>query len=305
MKAVRIHAFGDSGQLRIEELPQPTPSADEVLVEVRRAGVNPVDWKLRQGMLARAMAPFPLTLGQDLAGEVTQVGTGASRDFHSGDRVFGFANGAYAEFALCGAGDIVPLPKDVTFEIAAALPTPGLTAFQLLHGVINLQPGQTLLIHGAAGAVGTMAVQMARSLGLRVVATDLPNELGYLRKLGAAQVLDVQSAPFESVVGQVDAAIALVDGDLIRRTLPIIRRCGVIASTVGHLDHATAERLGVRAVEFVMQRSAKDLSQLAQLADQGTLRPRIAAVLPLDQARRAQDLSQRGEAHGKILLRAA
>ncbi|HVA62514.1 MAG TPA: NADP-dependent oxidoreductase [Terriglobales bacterium] len=304
MKAVRIHAFGDSDQFKLEDLPRPAPRPDEVLVAIRNVGVNPVDWKMRQGQLARAATPFPLTMGRDFAGEVIEAG-GKAIDFQPGERVFGFAQGAYAEFATVAAGNLAHMPANLTFDTAAALPTPGLTAYQLVNQALGLQRGQTVLIHGAGGAVGSLAVQLALHRGARVLATDVNSELGYVTELGAAQVFDAHGEPFEEAVGAVDAVLDLVGGETLRRSYAVVRRGGVVATTVGSVDEAEAERHGVRAVAFVMRASAEDLAQVAALASQGVLRPRIAQVLPLAEARRAQDLSQRGETHGKILLRAA
>ncbi|HUX66242.1 MAG TPA: NADP-dependent oxidoreductase [Terriglobales bacterium] len=302
MQAVRIHSFGDSQQLKLEETPRPAPRPDEVLVAVRSVGVNPLDWKVRQGHLGAA--PFPLTMGRDFAGEVIEAG-GQALDFRPGERVFGFAQGAYAEFAIVAAGDLAHLPENVSFDTAAALPTPGVTAFQLVTRALGLQAGQTVLIHGAGGAVGSLAVQLALQRGARVLATDLNSELGYVTELGAAQVFDARGKPFEEAVGAVDAVLDLVGGDTLRRSYALVRRGGVVASTVGGVDEAEAQRRGLRAVAFVMQRRPEDLAEVAALASQGVLRPRIAQVLPLAEARRAQEMSQRGEAHGKILLRAA
>ncbi len=302
MQAVRIHAFGDSQQLKLEETPRPAPRPDEVLVAVRSVGVNPLDWKVRQGHLGAA--PFPLPMGRDFAGEVIEAG-GQARDFRPGERVFGFAQGAYAEFAIVAAGDLAHLPENVSFDTAAALPTPGVTALQLVTRALGLQAGQTVLIHGAGGAVGSLAVQLALQRGARVLATDLNSELGYVTELGAAQVFDARGKPFEEAVGEVDAVLDLVGGDSLRRYYGLVRRGGVVASTVGGVDAAEAQRRGLRAVAFVMQRRPEDLVEVAALASQGVLRPRIAQVLPLAEAGRAQEMSQRGEAHGKILLRAA
>lgn len=304
MKAVRIHAFGESDQLKLEDLPRPAPQPDEVLVAIRSVGVNPVDWKMRQGHLARGATPFPMTMGRDFAGEVIEAG-GKTSDFSPGERVFGFAQGAYAEFALVAPDDLAHLPANVSFDTAAALPTPGLTAYQLVTQALALQRGQTVLIHGAGGAVGSLAVQLALHRGARVLATDVNSELGYVTELGAAQVFDAHGEPFEEAVGSVDAVLDLVGGETLRRSYAVVRRGGVVASTVGAVDEAEAARRGLRPVAFVMHRSADDLAQVAALASEGVLRPRIAQVLPLAEARRAQDMSQRGETHGKILLRAA
>lgn len=306
MKAIRIHEFGGSGQLRVEEVAQPAPGAGEVLVRVARAGVNPVDWKIREGALGRRGAEsLPATLGQDFAGEIAAAGDEGR--FRPGQRVFGFArSGAYAEFALAAEEEIAPVPDVLSLEIAAALPTPGLTAYQIVQEAVAPRREQTVLVAGAAGAVGALALQLLRHRGAYVTAADRPGERGYLMELGARQAIDAESADFERETGTVDAAIDLVGGEVQRRCLRVVRRGGVLASTVGigERERGEAERLGVRAIAFYMRRSAGDLASVGELAAQGVLRPRIARVLPLDQARAAQELSQQGEAHGKLLLAA-
>lgn len=305
MKAIRIHSYGDSGQLRVEEMPQPIPRAGEVLVRIQRAGVNPVDWKIRAGTLAgrQRASSLPITLGQDFAGEVTAT-SGEAAEYRPGDRVFGFAHGTYAEYATASVGDLARLPAAVSLEIGAALPTPGLTAYQLLAEAVKPRPGLTLLILGAAGAVGTLALQMARQQGAQVVAADLPTETGYLTQLGAMRVVDTSRQGWEKEVGAIEAVVDLVGGELQGRCYDLLSRGGVLATTVGVRDADAAERRGVRAIGFVMRRNAADLARVAELTAQGVLRPRIATVLPLTAAKQAQDMSQQGEARGKILLAA-
>lgn len=304
MKAIRIYSYGDSGQLRMEEMPQPRPRAGELLVRVLRAGVNPVDWKIRAGYLARRQgAALPLTIGQDFAGEVAQGGEGAS-ELRAGERVFGFAHGTYAEYAVAGADDIARLPAALSLETGAALPTPGLTAYQLMTEVVRPQAGQRVLIVGAAGGVGALAVQLAQHLGAQVLAADLLGEAAYLRELGAAQTINTGQPGWEKDAGLVDAAVDLVGGELQQRCYGVLKHQGVLATAVGVRDPGEAERHGVRAVGFVMHRNRADLARVAELAAEGVLRPRIAQVLPLAEAKQAQDISQQGDAHGKILLAA-
>src|SRR4051812_35383451 len=151
MKAIRIHEYGDSGTLKLEEAPRLSPGNDQILVHVREAGVNPIDWKIRQGYLKNVMpASFPLTIGQDFAGEVSEVGDSV-KDFELGDRVFGFAHGSYAEYALAPVSTVAWMPGSMDFATAAALPTAGSTALQIVRDVVGAKPGMTLLIQGAAG----------------------------------------------------------------------------------------------------------------------------------------------------------
>ena len=155
MKAIRIHQFGDASTLKLEEIPRLSIADDQILIRIRDAGVNPIDWKIRQGYLKQVMpAHFPITIGQDFAGEVVEPGKEVSQ-FAAGDRVFGFAQGTYAEYAAAPASTVAAIPNSMDFSTAAALPTAGSTALQIIRDVVDAKPGMTILIHGAAGGVGT------------------------------------------------------------------------------------------------------------------------------------------------------
>lgn len=299
-------AYGGSDQLREEEAPRPTPAADQVLVRIRAAGVNPVDWKLRAGYLREVMPlQFPRTAGQDFAGEVLESGLQAG-ELRPGERVFGFAPGAYAEFAVVAATRAAHIPAGLSFETAAALPTPGLTALQLVTQAVAVAEGQTVLIHGAAGAVGALAVQIAKLRGARVAGTALGAEdAEYLRQLGVDPVIDNRAARFEDFVQDVDAAIDLVGGEILDRTYAVVKPGGVLATTVGRLNAEALAARRLRGEPFLMRRNAGDLAAVADLVAGGRVRPRIAQVLPFTQAARAQDLNQRGEARGELILRVA
>lgn len=306
MQAVRIYEFGGADNLRLEEVPRLRAERGAIIARIRAAGVNPVDWKIRQGYLKdRVPASFPLTLGQDFAGEVAETGAEAGR-FHSGDRIFGFARGAYAEYAAAGVDAIALLPDGLQFTVAAALPTPGSTALQLVRDVVHAQPRLTLLIHGAAGAVGSCAAQLARRMGARVIATALGGEdVAWLRELGVETAIDVSRERFEDAAGEVDAVVDLVGGDTLARSYGVVKKGGVLATTVAPVDEAAAARAGIRVVQFIMRRSAADLAELAQLAARGELKIRLGPVFELRRAREAQELSQQGKVQGKLILQVA
>lgn len=282
----------------------PRPGAGEVLVRIHAVGVNPVDWKIREGLLARvAPRALPFTLGQDLAGRVISLGEDV-RGIEASDAVYGFASGAYAEYALASPSMIASKPRTVHDTIAAALPTPGLTALQTVRDAIQPQRGQTVLIHGAAGAVGSIAAQLCRSRGASVAATAASRDAAYLAGLGVAEVIDYHAERFEDRVNHVDAVIDLVGGDTLARSLAVLRKGGVVATTVGPLDPAGITRHGVRGIHIVMQRNASDLEELARLVDEGIVKPRPVRVLPLAEARAAQDLIQSGRSSDKLVLEA-
>ncbi len=305
MKAIRIHQYGDANTLKLEEVPSLNIADDQILVRVRDAGVNPIDWKIRQGHLKNVMpAAFPMTVGQDFAGEVSQCGKSVNQ-FAVGDRVFGFAQGSYAEYAVAPASAVAAIPDSIDFTTAAALPTAGSTALQIVRDVIDPKPGNTVLIHGAAGGVGSYASQIAQYLSLRVIGTASGADIDYLKSLGIDNVIDYKRERFEDKVNDVDAVVDLVGGDTLARSYAVVKRGGVLATTVQPIDEAAAKRAGIRAVQVFMKRNAKDLTELARLVEQGAVKPRLAQTMSLGQAKEAQELSETGRTHGKVILKVA
>ncbi len=304
MKAIRIREYGDASTLNLEDTPQLPVEHDQVLVKIRDAGVNPIDWKIRAGYLKERMpSAFPLTLGQDFAGEVAELGHGTS-GFAPGDRVFGFAQGTYAEYAVAQSSTIAAMPHSMAFDVAASLPTPGSTALQLVRD-IGAKTGMRVLIHGAAGSVGSLAVQIAAHLGARVIGTATGPDISYLRILGVEEVIDYKLERFEDKVSEADAVIDLVGGDTLARSYAVIRKGGVLATTVGQINEAVAQRAGIRTVHVMMKRDAADLVELAKLVESGTVKSRLGQTLPLAQAREAQELNEKGKAAGKVVLKVA
>jgi len=304
IRAVRIAEYGGSEQLKCEEVPMPRLGPDRVLAKVRYAGVNPVDWKIRAGYMKQIFpVSFPLTLGHDFAGEIVNAGVDSDR-FSIGERVFGFGDGTYAEFTEAGISDIATIPEKTDFTVAAALPTAGLTALQAIRDYVQPKPGTRILIHGAAGAVGSFATQIAIAGGAQVIGTASGEDVVYLRSLGHVQVIDYKQERFEAV-GQVDAVLDLIGGETATRSYAVVRKGGVMVSTLGAANAELAARAGIRGVNVAMKRSAADLSELAGLVERGDLKPRMGQVFRLEQAREAQDTSQQSRAKGKILLRVA
>ncbi len=304
IKAVRITQYGGSEQLKYEEAPLPQIRPGHVLSRVSYAGVNPLDWKIREGYMKQVRpASFPLTLGQDFAGEVV-TGGGDSGPFRTGERVFGFGEGTYATFTAAAVTDIAAIPEKMGSAVAAALPTSGLTALQAIRDYVQPKPGIRILIHGAAGAVGSFATQIAKVWGAQVIGTASDEDIVYLRSLGHVQVVDYKHERFETV-GQVDAVLDLIGGETATRSFAVVKKGGVMVSTVGGADTVLAARAGIRGVNMAQKRSAADLSELAGLVARGEVEPRMGGVFRLDQAREAQDTSQQGRAKGKILLEVA
>jgi NADPH:quinone reductase-like Zn-dependent oxidoreductase len=304
IKAVRIAQYGGSEQLKYEEAPLPEIGPNQVLAKVRYAGVNPIDWKIREGYLKQVRpASFPLTLGLDFAGEIV-MGGGDSGRFRTGERVFGFSEGTYAEFTAAAITDIAAIPEKMEFALAAALPTSGLTALQAIRDYVQPKPGTRILIHGAAGAVGSFATQIAKVWGAQVIGTASVEDVVYLRSLGHVQVVDYKQERFETV-GQVDAVLDLIGGETATRSFAVVKKGGVMVSTVGGANAELAARAGIRGVNMVSKGNPADLSEIAGLVVRGEVKPRMGEVFRLEQAREAQDLSQEGRGKGRTLLKVA
>ena len=304
IKAVRIAQYGGSEQLKYEEAPLPEIGPGQVLAKVRYAGVNPIDWKIREGAMKDFRpASFPLTLGQDFAGEIV-TGGGDTGGFRTGERVFGFGEGTYAEFTAAAITLLAAIPEKVDFAVAAALPTPGVTALQAIRDYVQPKPGTRILIHGAAGSVGSLATQIAKRWGAQVIGTASGEDIVYLRSLGHVQVVDFKQERFETV-GQVDAVLDLIGGETATRSFALVKKGGVMVSTVGGANAELAAKAGIRGVNMVSKGNAADLSELAALVERGDVKPRMGEVFRLEQAREAQDASQQGRAKGKILIKVA
>lgn len=305
MNAIRIHEYGDASTLRLEQVPRISIHDDQVLVRVRDAGVNPVDWKIREGYLRQVMpASFPLTIGQDFAGDIVEIGNNVTQ-FAKAARVFGFGQGAYAEYVAAPASTIAAIPERMAYETAAALPTAGVTALQIIRDVVHARPGITALIQGAAGGVGSFATQIAKNFGAKVIGTASGGDIDYLESLNIDQIIDYKTEKFEDAAGEVDAVVDLVGGETLARSYQIVKKGGVLVTTVQPIDDSAAKRAGIQGVHFVMQRKAADLAELAALVEKGVVTPRMAQSLPLNDARKAQELSESGKTHGKVILKVA
>jgi NADPH:quinone reductase-like Zn-dependent oxidoreductase len=307
MKAARILRFGAPDAIVNDDVPQPQPASSQLLVQVKAAGVGPWDALIREGKSVLTLQ-LPLTLGSDLAGIVAAVGPGVP-DFKTGDEVYGATNpqftGAYAEYALASADMMAPKPQTLDFVEAASAPVVAVTAYQMLFDYAHATAGQKVLIHGGAGNVGAYAVQLARNAGLHVIATASSADTGYVRNLGASEVLD-KNARFESVVPDVDVVIDTVGGETRERSLRVLKPGGILISAVSPIPEDVAKRYGARAVFFLVDVTTARLNIVADLFDSGKLVPHIGSVLPLEDARTAHEMLA-GAPHkpGKIVLNIA
>ncbi|MER3554023.1 MAG: NADPH:quinone reductase [Meiothermus sp.] len=307
MKASVIHKFGGLEELRLEEVQRPTPRQGEVLVRVHAAGVNPVDAGTRRGSgVSGGFKTFPAILGWDIAGVVEEIGPGVTR-FKVGDAVYGMPKfpkpaGAYAEYAAAPADELARKPATLRFEEAAALPLAGLTAWQALEA-LNLQAGQTILIHAAAGGVGHLAVQMAKARGAKVVGTASSANEALVRELGANQFVDYTAQPFEQVVREMDAVFDCVGGEVTQRSLEVLKPGGTLVTIANAAPEERAKALGVRALRILVRPSGKDMESLNRLIKAGQLRVVVGATFDLADAAEAHRLSESRRARGKIVLR--
>jgi len=307
MKAVRIHSYGGPEVLEYEDAPRPKAGPGEVLVRIQAAGVNPIDWKVREGYLKSVRNySFPLILGWDLSGIVEDTGPGPNR-FKKGDEVFSrpdaSKNGAYAEYIAVKEAELAPKPKSIDHIHAAAIPLAGLTAWQALFDTAGLAAGQMILIHGAAGGVGGYAVQLAKSKGARVIGTASRRNQDYLRELGADETIDYQTTRFENVVHDADVVLDTIGGETQGRSWSALKAGGILVSTVDAPSAEDASAHGVRAARVGVQSNAIELEEIARLVDEGKFRAAVEVILPLSEARRAHELSQSGHQRGKIVLK--
>ncbi|EYT61732.1 NADPH:quinone reductase [Dietzia sp. UCD-THP] len=307
MRAVTQDSLGGPDVLVVSDQPRPDPRTNEILVRVRAASVNPTDWKHRAngGFLG---AP-PFVLGWDLSGVVEAVGIGVAR-FAPGDEVYGmlsypFGHGAHAEYVSAPASWFAPKPASLDHVQAAALPLVSLTAWQALVENADLQPGQRVLIHAAAGGVGHVAVQIAKARGAHVIGTASAAKHDFLRELGVDEAVDYREVDFAEAVSDVDVVLDTIGGEYSTRSLRTLRPGGILVSIlpVGSDDLLReADDLGVRAIRMLVDSSRHDLMSLTDLVDRGELRASVSDVFPLEQAAEAHRRGETGRTTGKMVL---
>jgi len=302
MKAVCIHSFGGPDVLAYEDVPKPEPEANEVLVRVKAAGVNPVDWKIREGYMGSCL--FPCLMGIDFSGVIEAVGQRVE-DFNVGDEVFGrVANesGSFAEFAVAPADQVARKPASIDHVHAAAMPVAALTAWQALFDIGNLEPGQNVLIHAAAGGVGSFAVQFAKWKKAYVIGTASKQNADFVHTLGADEVIDYRSGKFEEMVSGVDLVFDTVGGDTQERSWKVLKRGGMLVSVVQPPSEEAAAARGVRGAFMISKARGDQLARIAELVADRSVKAFVEKTLPVTEVRQAQILSQSGHTRGKIVL---
>ncbi len=307
MKAIRIHTRSGPEAFVYEDAPQPHPGEGEVLVRVYATSVmwqEPTwaeTWKTPTGV--DRDLPIP---GHDLSGLVAEVGTGVT-DVAIGEAVYALTefwrDGAAAEYAIARATDLAPKPRSLDYVQAAGVPLVGLTAWQALFDHARLSAGQSVLIHGAAGGVGSMAVQLAHWVGANVIGTASARNRDFLRGLGADEVIDYTSTRFEDMLHDVDVVLDTIGGDTMERSWSVLKKEGLLVSVFSPPPKEQAKAQSVRALFFVVQPNRAELIQIGDLIDAGQVQPVIETVFPLSEARQAFERALSGHTRGKIILR--
>lgn len=328
MRAARIHAYGEPEELRVEEVDEPVVGPTDVLIAVRAAAVNPIDFKIRSGM-QRAVVRWklPHTMGMDAAGVVEAVGEEVTR-FSSGDEVYCSPThrrpGTYADKVAVDESAVAFKPRNVSFAQAAGVPLAGLTAWQALVDAVNVGPGDRVLVQAGAGGVGSLAIQIAKHRGAEVVTTCSPRNEALVRRLGADDVIDYRKRDVVEAVGSCDVVFDTLGGQARDDSLKLLGRGGRMVSIMGGIPEAVTRHgahLGVavaagglvgfglrcmaRGVRFryvVRKPDGDDLAELTALIEAGKIEPVVDSVLPLDEVAEAHKKSESGRARGKIIL---
>lgn len=308
MKAIRVHTYDGPDAVVYEEVARPSPASGQVLVKVYGSSVNPIDSAMTLGYF-QTMLPFelPFIPGFDLAGVVEAVGEGVS-SFSVGDAVYGFSElhhqASYAEYVVVHENELVRKPDSISFIEAGVVPLAAITAWQGLFEHGDLQAGQTVLIHGAGGGVGSFAVQLALAKGARVLATASTSKISMLRELGVHKPIDYTTSKFEDVAHDVNLVFDTVGKD-VERSFGVIKRGGAYISAVGHTDPELAAKYGVRAHFMFAHSSYSQLLEINQLIAAGKVKPIVSEVVSLAELPRAFALLNQGHTRGKIALQVA
>jgi NADPH:quinone reductase-like Zn-dependent oxidoreductase len=316
IQAIRVHQYGGPEQLKLEQIPCPKPQAGEVLIRVHAAGVLPAEWKVRQGLFKNFVPlSFPYIPGSAVSGVVEEVGPGVTT-FQKGQAVFGRStNGAYAEYTTTAVASpalgpetfslLAEKPETLSFDEAATISGGATIAWTALFEDGALQASQRVLIHGAAGGVGSFAVQLARWKGAQVIGTTSKANRDFVRSLGAETVIDYTSTSFEQMVHDVDLVLDTIGGETLQRSMQVIKHGGTLVSLLEQPSLELAQKYGIRARKNAALPTSSLLRTIAQLIDEGYLKVTIAHTFPLHEASLAHELSQTGHGRGRIVLHIA
>jgi NADPH:quinone reductase-like Zn-dependent oxidoreductase len=305
VRTMRIHRFGGKEVLQADSLEHSLPDAGQILVAVRAASVNPVDFKIRSGKYPSVKEDrLPYTPGRDVSGVVEVCGAQATK-FKIGDEVFGMVGvngGGYSEKAVLDERALTAKPAKLDHPHATAIPLAGLTAWQGLFRYGRLKADQSVLIHGGSGGVGHFAIQFAKAKGARVLTTVSTENVAFARSLGADVVIDYKKQRFEDEASDLDMVFDLIDGETRERSWPLLKKGGVLVSTLTDPSQDKAKQFGVRALRYTVEASGDELAEIAGLAGSGKVKPHLQKTFPLDAAAEALALVERGHSVGKVVL---
>jgi alcohol dehydrogenase len=310
MKSAQINRYGSSEVIEINQnTPSPIISPSKVLVELKAAGINPIDWKIREGYMKQVISlQFPSTLGMDFSGIIKQIGEDISSNYKQGDEVYGQASvtnggsGAFAEIALTNIENIALKPKSLSYIEAAALPLVGVSAWQALVENMRLSNGQKILIHGGAGGIGSISIPLAKNLGAYVTTTANSDDKQFVQDIGADKVIDYKTQSFEELLNDYDAVFDTIGGETYTKSFKVLKKDGIIVSMLEHPNSELIQRFGVKAIFQFTQVNNDRLARLAQWVDKNNLKINIDKTFILDEAAKALDYVKDVHPRGKIVL---
>ena len=313
MRAIAIENFGGPEVMKLMDLPLPKPGAGEVLIQIKAAGVNPVDWKIRQGLLqGRLPHQFPIILGWDAAGTVVEVAAGI-KGIKVGDEIIAYCrkeiihDGAYAEFITLTPNHLAPRPKNLSWEEAAAIPLSALTAYQSLFENLQLKRNEVILIHAGAGGVGGFAIQLAREAGAVIITTASTKHHDYVRSLGASLPIDYKKEKFVDVILKkypegIDAVFDTIGEETQVESLRVLKPGGRLTSILA-LSDATQKQSRCKIGYVFVRPESSHLRKITEMIEERKIKVQLAEVFPLEQAVKAHQMIETGHTQGKIILR--
>ena len=309
MKAVVVHQYGGPEVLKYEDAPRPEPKENEILVRVIAAGVNPVDGSIRSGKYAKFFGSKPpFTPGYDVAGVVEKTGAKIDK-YKPGDAVYAYLDldrgGGYAEYTIVTNEEASAKPNSITFAEAAAVPLAALTAWQALIDEAKLDKGQTVLIHGGSGGVGSFAIQIAKARGAKVIATASTPNQDLLKQLGADVAVDYTKQKFEDVAKDVDVVLDSVGKDTLARSYGVVKEGGFIVTLVAQIDQAELDKHKIRGASLSVEPNPDELAKIGRLIDEKKIKVIVSQTFPLSEAMKAQEQVATGHTRGKIVLKVA
>ena len=307
MKAIVAHEYGGPEVLKFEEVPRPEPKENEALVRVIASGVNPADPLTLSGKYAREFGThLPLIPGYDIAGIVEKTGVKVTK-LKAGDAIYGYPTfgGGWADYVTVTEGEVAAKPASLSFTEAAAVPMGALTAWQALVDVAQLRAGQTILIHGGSGGVGSFAVQLAKARGARVIATASTANQDLLKQLGADVAIDYTKTKFEEVAKDVDVVLDTVGRDTLARSYAIVKKGGIVTTITSRPDQAQLDKYGIRGTSIWSHPEGNELAEITKLIEAGKIKPIVSQTFPLTDAVQATQQAETHHTRGKLVLKIA